>query len=105
MRIRSEKTINKINNGIANCEEFTAASIRGDHYWHPFRFGTWFSEEEFKNFASAFANNDKVFVVFSYGTPIAWKPEGGTWYVTDVKYSPSTTHHTNLVRNAISLAN
>lgn len=47
------------------------------------------------------------YVVWSYGTPIAWHvPNDGDgdderWVIPDVKYSQTTTRHQNLVRTAL----
>lgn len=42
------------------------------------------------------------FVIFSYGTPIAWVLYSGTWTVPDVRYSVTTSHHQGIVRTAIA---
>lgn len=45
-----------------------------------------------------------VFVIFSYSTPIAWKPCRPLireWQVPDVRYSVTTTNHQNVVRVAV----
>lgn len=40
------------------------------------------------------------YMVYSYGTPIAWHtPEG--WYVVSQKFSTTTSKHTNYVRRAV----
>jgi hypothetical protein len=44
-----------------------------------------------------------VYVVWSYGTPIAWF-YGGVWSVPDVKYSVTTSRHQNIVRAALDNA-
>lgn len=47
------------------------------------------------------------YAVYSYGTPIAWHvPDDGDdggerWVVPKVRYSPTTSHHQNLVRTAL----
>ncbi len=48
---------------------------------------------------------DALYVVYSYGTPIAWRaivndrdaPEHDKWTIPDVKYSATTTNHQNVV--------
>ena len=105
MRIRSDKTIGILNNGVAERQDFKAASISGEYLiYTPSH--TWMSAEERARLAHdiAMSPTGKVFAVFSYGTPIAWTLPDGSWSVTDCKYSPSTTHHTSLVRDAISLS-
>lgn len=47
---------------------------------------------------------DKGYVVYSYGTPIAWL-SGGVWVCPDVKYSVSTTRHQGLIRTAVAALN
>lgn len=48
------------------------------------------------------------YVVYSYGTPIAWHLRGDyaaeagyTWIVPDVKYSVTTTAHQNKIRTCL----
>ena len=105
MRIRSDKTIGAINNGIATRQDFRAASVSGQYLTYA-PSHTWMSAEERARLDHdiPMSPTGKVFAVFSYGTPIAWTLPDGSWSVTDQKYSPSTTHHTSLVRNAISLS-
>lgn len=105
MRIRSDKTIGAINNGIAMRQDFQAASVSGEYLTYT-PSHTWMSAEERDRLAHdiAMSPTGKVFAVFSYGTPIAWTLPDGSWSVTEKKYSPSTTHHTSLVRNAIFLS-
>lgn len=105
MRIRSDKTIGILNNGVAMCQEFQAASVSG-RYLSFAPSHTWMSAEERARLAHdiAMSPTGKVFAVFSYGTPIAWTLPDGSWSVTDKKYSRSTTHHTSLVHSAVALA-
>lgn len=42
-----------------------------------------------------------VFVIFSYGTPIAWAYDNEEFIVPDVRYSVTTTNHQNVVRTAV----
>lgn len=44
------------------------------------------------------------YVVYSYGTPIAWRTASG-WYVVEQKFSVTTSKHQNYVRRAIAEAN
>lgn len=39
-----------------------------------------------------------VYVVFSYVTPIAWRPAGGAWHIPQVTYSRTTSGHQSLAR-------
>lgn len=103
MRIRSDKTIGAINNGVAMRQVFKAASVSG-RYLSSVPAFTWLPESERDRLARdiTLSPTGKVFAVFSYDTPIAWTLPNGSWSVTDCKYSRSTTHHCSLVRNAIS---
>lgn len=42
------------------------------------------------------------FIIYSFGTPIAWVHYSGEWTVPDVRYSVTTTHHQGVVRTAIA---
>lgn len=41
------------------------------------------------------------YIVYSYGTPIAWF-KNGEWLVPNLKYSQTTSRHQSLVRRAIN---
>ena len=41
------------------------------------------------------------YVVYSYGTPIAWF-KNGDWTVPAIKYSSTTSKHQNYVRRAVA---
>lgn len=45
-----------------------------------------------------------VFVVYSYGTPIAWFTEADGWTIPDVKYSVTTSRHQSSVRRGATLS-
>ena len=42
------------------------------------------------------------FIVYSYGTPIAWHTLNFGWYVVEQKFSVTTSKHQNYVRRAIA---
>lgn len=44
--------------------------------------------------------NDARYVVWSYVTPIAWVTRDGLFVIPAVKYSPTTSNHQGLVRQA-----
>lgn len=47
-----------------------------------------------------------VYVVWSYGTPIAWMTEAGDWtmpYGPDAKYSVTTSRHQSKIATAIGV--
>lgn len=43
---------------------------------------------------------EATYIVFSYGTPIAWGMAGRSLDVPDVKYSATSSRHQSAVRNA-----
>ena len=43
------------------------------------------------------------YVVYSYGTPIAYLVKSGGWVVPDAKYSATTSKHQTTVRRALRL--
>ena len=81
---------------IATREEFTASALSGSRY--SLGAGRLNGEEDYKFYSSV---NSMDFIVYSYGTPIAWHtPEG--WYVVAQKFSQTTSKHQNLTRRAIA---
>lgn len=44
------------------------------------------------------------FVVYSYGTPVAWKTFG-VWYCPDVRYSVTTSKHMSRIRPCVDTLN
>ena len=42
------------------------------------------------------------FIVYSYGTPIAWHTLNFGWYVVEQTFSVTTSKHSNYVRRAIA---
>lgn len=45
--------------------------------------------------------DEPTYVVYSYGTPIAWHGKFG-WYLPAIKYSQTTSRHQSIVRSAIA---
>lgn len=43
------------------------------------------------------------YVVYSYGTPIAWTCDGAPWTVPAESYSLTTTRHQNVIRAALDV--
>jgi len=41
------------------------------------------------------------YIVYSYGTPIAWHSNSG-WFMPNCKYSVTTSKHQNYVRRAVA---
>jgi hypothetical protein len=42
------------------------------------------------------------YIIYSYGTPIAWWSTATGWFIPEHKYSVSTSKHQTYVRRAIS---
>ena len=59
-------------------------------------------EEFVTKLTDAKRDGNLTFVVWSYGTPIAWHDTVNGWTVPDVKYSRSTTSHQSTVRSAVA---
>jgi hypothetical protein len=45
-----------------------------------------------------------MFAIWSYGTPVAWVVDRGTWIVPDERYSATTSRHQSKIRYALYLA-
>lgn len=62
--------------------------------------------DELAAFKDAFYGRKLQYVVYSYSTPIAWKSsDDGGWYVSDTRYSVTTTKQQNKIATAISKIN
>lgn len=87
---------------IATQQEFKASALSGelkDYTPSRGRLG-----EEYALLESAMEESRFGYIVFSYGTPIAWHTSEG-WYVVEQKFSVTTSKHQNYVRRAIAEAN
>lgn len=42
-----------------------------------------------------------IYVIYSYGTPIAWALSKDTWIIPTTKFSVTTTQHQSLVKTAV----
>jgi len=59
----------------------------------------WLSGADYEQWMS---NREMVeYVVFSYGTPIAWRCWDG-WYIVGQRFSVTTSHHQGQVRRGIA---
>jgi len=81
---------------IATQQDFKASALSGSYVKFTPSTGRLDPEESAK-LRDAVAR----YVVFSYGTPIAWYGEQG-WYVVEQKFSVTTSKHQNYVRRAIA---
>jgi hypothetical protein len=88
---------------IATGREFTASALSGSSgkEWTPDA-GRLNAEEYAKLKEATQTRPEWVYVVYSYGTPIAWRIDGGEWYVVEQKFSVTTSKHQNYVRRAIA---
>jgi hypothetical protein len=86
---------------IATRQEFKASALSGVNANTGGLQGAYgrLDPEEFARFKGVESQVD--YVVYSYGTPIAWHSIDG-WYVVEQKFSVTTSKHQNYVRRAIA---
>ena len=85
---------------IATGQEFTASALSGYHTNYTPQAGR-LNAEEYAKLVDASANRKFVYVVYSYGTPIAWRTNEA-WYVVEQKFTVTTSKHQNYTRRAIA---
>lgn len=109
MALHGKKTLRTIQVGIDNRTDFNTGNVRGEWYdsWADVPKGR--MPEPQKHMNGSGMTFMPVFVVFSYGTPIAWifscdtDPEqngGPRWIIPDDRYSPTTSCHQGVIRTA-----
>ena len=86
---------------IATQEPFKASALSGEFKTYTPDTGRLDSEESAK-LKEIFTQCLGVFIVYSYGTPIAWHTLNFGWYVVAQKFSVTTSKHQNYVRRAIA---
>lgn len=86
---------------IMTRQEFKASALTGTFKDYTPSEGR-LNREEYALLESAMNESMIAFVVFSYGTPIAWHTDARGWYVVEQKFSVTTSKHQNLVRRAIA---
>lgn len=86
---------------IATGQEFKASALSGVNASVSGLNGAFgrLNAEEFARFKQDEIRVD--YVVYSYGTPIAWRTSEA-WYVVSQKFSVTTSKHQNLTRRAIA---
>ena len=86
---------------IATGQDFKASALSGINAITSGLQGAYgrLDPEEFARFKAVEVQVD--YVVYSYGTPIAWRTAEG-WYVVEQKFSVTTSKHQNYVRRAIA---
>ena len=84
---------------IATQQDFKASALSGKmQEFIPYEGRL--DEEEKAKLVEAFQSKF-VYVVYSYGTPIAWRGTGD-WYVVEQKFSVTTSKQQNYVRRAVA---
>lgn len=85
---------------IADRELFKGSNLRGVA-WHE---GTGYLPEDYRGaFNGAWDFGYISYIVYSYGTPIAWHDMNQGWVIPPVKYSRTTSRHQSTVRRGASL--
>ena len=95
---------------IATRQSFKASALSGKFYEYTPDTGRLDAEEsatlrehaenEFKNKRTIGLGS--IYVVHSYGTPVAWYSISSGWYIVAQKFSVTTSKHQNYVRRATS---
>jgi len=99
--MRNAKTLSDVSTAIANREEFRFTTMHGYHTNAPVPAG--YSMEFANKVNDAIRAMKQVYVIYSYGTPIAAEINGEA-VITDEKFSVTTSRHTNLAKLALSLS-
>jgi hypothetical protein len=86
---------------ISTRDEFKASALSGTFKDYTPSEGR-LNREEYEILEAAMNESKIAFVVFSYGTPIAWHTDAEGWYVVSQKFSVTTSKHQNLTRRAIA---
>ena len=86
---------------IATGQQFKASALSGSSFKKYTVDAGRLNAEEYAKLNEATHGEEWVYVVFSYGTPIAWRTNEA-WYVVEQKFSVPTSKHQNLTRRAIA---
>lgn len=98
---RAKRTIRR---AIDSLENFRLGNISGENFssWQNVPLGR--LSQNNPRYAGVEANM-AVYVIFSYGTPIAWKFSNAyVWVIPNYTYSMSTTNHQNVLRAELGTA-
>lgn len=90
--------IRKFQDMVRTRQEFSAGNVTGMSYA-----ANGSGKLNFEWTMALYASVPIDYVVYSYGTPIAWHNESEGWTVPNVKYSQSTTQHQKAVRRALDI--
>jgi hypothetical protein len=86
---------------IATGQQFKASALSGNSVKEYTPNAGRLDREEYAKLIEATARPEWVYVIYSYGTPIAWRTAEG-WYVVSQKFSVTTSKHQNLTRRAVA---
>ena len=86
---------------IATGQQFKASALSGNSVKEYTPNAGRLDREEYAKLIEATSRPEWVYVVYSYGTPIAWRTSEA-WYVVEQKFSVTTSKHQNYVRRAIA---
>ena len=89
---------------IANLDSFEASALSSREVYNSRpSYGRLDSEEIVEFYEATHNSGGMVFIVYSYGTPIAWYVyPTNTWHIVEQKFSVTTSKHQNYVRRAIA---
>jgi hypothetical protein len=96
------KNRRKIIEHVASLDNFVAGNVRGG--WYPTGEGlrgTGLGQLAPEHVKALTSIKGPVYVVWSYQTPIAWRPAGGSWVDPGDRYSVTTPHHQSLTRQGM----
>lgn len=88
---------------IATLTAFQGNSLRAEWYPAGWNLPTGMLNDNERILLGGLDGRYPTFVVFSYGTPIAYAQDGA-WYVVRQKFSRTTSRHQSIVRRALSPA-
>lgn len=87
---------------IANAWEFRGSSMLGKRVTRETVTFGYLPREYSDELAERVQLGAVGYVVYSYGTPIAWRDDAREhWVIPDVKYSSTTSRHQNIVKAAV----
>lgn len=98
----SLKTKQAIQDGVDDQKEFKIGNISGESMLgvSDIKYGR-LGDPYRTQLQQLFKARIVSYIIYSYGTPIAWMTMHGTWVMPEESYSSTTTHHQNVVRAAI----
>jgi hypothetical protein len=86
---------------IATRQQFTASALSGGYKNFVPDWGR-LNETDCHKMNTVMNENGGAYIVYSYGTPIAYFTLLQGWYIVEQKFSVTTSKHQNLTRRAIA---